>query len=152
MKFCGLVFGDEKYPVHPGDTRHLAMINLMLSGGSPVICRELAGHEDLDISSNYYANISAVVESSVLEMYHGAYDGPAIDGKLLFPAAVPSDGTRMGKGWCLYPGMKEGDMSGYLDSYSADGMLGVCRDCRHFRPDDPGIRLDLEKAAKKEGR
>ena len=28
-------------------------------------------------------------------------------------------------------------------------MLGVCRDCRHFRPDDPGIRLDLEKAAKK---
>lgn len=149
MKFCGLVFGDEKYPVHPGDTRHLAMINLMLSGGSPVICRELAGHEDLDISSNYYANISAVVESSVLEMYHGAYDGPAIDGKLLFPAAVPSDGTRMGKGWCLYPGMKEGDMSGCLDSYSADGMLGVCRDCRHFRPDDPGIRLDLEKAAKK---
>ena len=149
MKFCGEVFGDEAYPVHPGDTRHLAMINLMLSGGSPVICRELAGHEEIDISSNYYANMSAVIESSVFEMYHGGHGSTAIEGRLQIPAAGPADGIRMEEGWCLYQGMKEGDMAGCLDSYSIDGMLGVCRDCRHFRPDYPGLRMDLEKAAKR---
>lgn len=149
MKFCEEVFGDEMYPIHPGDTRHLAMINLMLSGGSPVICRELAGHEDIDISSNYYANMSAVVESSVFEMYHGGQNSTTIEGRLQIPAAGPVDGIRMEEGWCLYQGMKEGDMSGCLDSYSIDGMLGICRDCRHFRPDYPGLRMDLEKSAKR---
>lgn len=148
MKFCGEVFGDEAYPVHPGDTRHLAMINLMLSGGSPVICRELAGHEDLDISSNYYANMSAVVESSVLEMYHGGYSGTSMEGSFLIPAADPAGGARMGKGWCMYPGIEDGDMTGCLDSYSIDGTLGNCRDCRYYRPDEPGIRMDLEIKAK----
>lgn len=53
--------------IHIGDTRHLAMINLILSGGSPAICRELAGHESIDISSNYYANLSSIIESTVYE-------------------------------------------------------------------------------------
>jgi len=43
--------GREDYPVNLGDTRHLAMISLILSGGSPVVCRELAGHESIDISA-----------------------------------------------------------------------------------------------------
>ena len=42
-----------------GDTRHLAMANLILAGGSPVICRELAGHSDIGISSHYYSNVNA---------------------------------------------------------------------------------------------
>jgi len=55
--------------IHLGDTRHIAMMNLIISGGSPVICMELAGHEDIDISSNYYANLSTLVECATYEMY-----------------------------------------------------------------------------------
>jgi len=35
----------EEQRINLGDTRHLAMISLIASGGSPVICKELAGHD-----------------------------------------------------------------------------------------------------------
>lgn len=33
--------------VRLGDTRHIAMASLIISGGSPTICKELAGHSDI---------------------------------------------------------------------------------------------------------
>ena len=52
-----------------GDTRHIAMMNLIISGGSPTMCMELAGHEDINISSHYYSNMSNLVECATYELY-----------------------------------------------------------------------------------
>ena len=81
--------------INLGDTRHLAMINLMLSGGSPVICRELAGHEDIDISSNYYSNLSTIVESAVYEYCHSGDQAAIFDGNLYFPVRMPENKVRV---------------------------------------------------------
>lgn len=148
-KFCMDVMGTADFPIHVGDTRHLAMINLILSGGSPVICRELAGHESIDISSNYYANLSSVVESVIYEKYHGWTGGVSIDGTLRFPLSLPPDRIRVKDGWCDRPEVEKGDVAECLKNYGAGGRIGDCRNCGHFYPDDPGLRLEIEKHYKK---
>lgn len=147
--FCCEIMGDENYPIHLGDTRHLAMINLILSGGSPVICRELAGHESTDISANYYANLSTVVESMVYEYYHGWSNSSMLQGSLLFPASLPAKKIRVDQGWCAAVEVEQGDITKCLESYSADGYVGNCIDCRYYYPDFPGLKVQIEKNYKK---
>ena len=136
---------DRDYPIHLGDTRHLAMINLMLSGGSPVICRELAGHESIDVSSNYYSNLSMVVESFVYEHYHGWSSNSILHGSLFFPTSLPVQKIRVNQGWCAAVEVAQGDISKCLTSYSKDGHLGNCIDCQYYYPDSPGLRAKIEK-------
>ncbi len=147
--FCLEVLGTADFPIHVGDTRHLAMINLILSGGSPVICRELAGHESIDISSNYYANLSSVVESVIYEKYHGYSGDVYMSGSLNFPLSIPEEKTRVNAGWCDFPGIDSGDISECMKAYENGGMIGECSHCIHFYPDDPGLTLSIEKDYKK---
>lgn len=42
-----------------GDTRHVAIINLMVSGSSLVACKELARHFDVYSAQSYYSNIKS---------------------------------------------------------------------------------------------
>ena len=70
-----MMIASEKDRIRLGDTRHLAMISLIISGGSPVICKELAGHEDVNISSHYYSNISKLVECATYEMIKSRVPG-----------------------------------------------------------------------------
>ena len=148
-RFCKEAMSDENFPIHLGDTRHLAMINLMLSGGSPVICRELAGHESIDVSSNYYANLSAIVESVVYERYHGWTDSSMLQGSLRFPAVMPKQKIRVDQGWCDVVEVAQGEVFECLKCYSANGRIGDCLTCPHFYPESPGLRIEIEKVSKK---
>lgn len=147
-QFCAEILGDSDYPIHIGDTRHLAMINLMLSGGSPVICRELAGHESVKVSANYYANLSSIIESVVYERYHGWMRGLPLEGSLRFPVALPVEKIRTDSGWCDVPRVAKGDVSECLKCRGQDGRIGECVDCPHFYPDSPGLRIKLERGSK----
>lgn len=149
-QFYKEVLGDEAYPVHLGDTRHLAMVNLILSGGSPVVCRELAGHEDIDISSHYYSNMSGVVESVIVSQFRGWDPDSAISGTKRYCLSVPLNSIRVKNGWCDYPGMACGDVSGCVSAYVPGGMIGDCCTCRHFCPDRKGLQLQIEKDTKKQ--
>lgn len=155
-RFCEDVMHDKSYPIHLGDTRHLSMINLMLSGGSPVICRELAGHDSIDVSSNYYANLSSIVESMVYEHCRTWSESPTMDGALRFPTALPAERIRIGEGWCDFPDVSGGDVSECLKYYGAGRRIGDCINCPHFYPDSPGLRIQLEqdyrKAVDEDGR
>lgn len=148
-KFCGIVMNDKDYPIHIGDTRHLAMINLMLSGGSPVICRELAGHESIDVSSNYYANLSSIVESVVYERCCGWTGTSLLEGTLRFPPTLPSKKLRIDHGWCDAVEVEHGDVSECLKSIGTGGQIGNCINCVHFYADSPGLRAQIEKSCKK---
>lgn len=145
--------GAELGSVNLGDTRHLAMANLIISGGSPVICRELAGHSDIDISSHYYSNISNLVECVTLERYRKSKGESAeIIGTPKYAIALPETRYRVLDGWCDAPSIKEGDISDCLKVSGKQGQIGSCVHCVHYWPDDQGIRLKFldERIGKQE--
>ena len=134
-----------------GDTRHIAMVNLIISGGSPVICRELAGHSDIDISSHYFSNISNLVECVTLEQYRKTMGGKTnIVGTPKFPLSISNEWYRLPEGWCGSPSVKDGDISECLKITGTQGEIGNCSYCIHYHPDQPGIRLEFldEKTGK----
>ena len=135
--------------IHLGDTRHLAMINLMLSGGSPTICKALADHEDINISANYYSNLSRIIESTVYEFYHGNEQGATLDGTMFFPLQLPANSIRIQDGWCDYPAVRDGDISQCLQNYSLPGTMGDCINCTHFFPDKRGFRMRIVEDRKR---
>lgn len=134
-----------------GDTRHIAMVNLIISGGSPVICRELAGHSDIDISSHYFSNISNLVECVTLERHRKMMVGNAdIIGEPRFPIAIPKELYRLPRGWCGADSVKNGDIGECLKVSGNNGEIGNCNYCIHYYPDESGIRAEFldEKAGK----
>jgi len=130
--------------INLGDTRHLAMTNLIISGGSPVICRELAGHSKIDVSANYYSNISNLVECVTLAMFRKSKNAAAaIVGAPKYPISIADDMRRVTDGWCASVAMKSGDVDDCLKMMGDNGHIGDCRRCGHYRPDNPGIRLEF---------
>lgn len=134
---------DSSLTINPGDTRHLAMINLILSGGSPTVCRELAGHESIDISSHYYANLSSVIESSVYEFCHSGSNGAGLEGRMYFPAALPEKRMKVEGGWCACASAAGGSVKECLRNFRGVGRLGECMDCAYFYPASQGVRLKV---------
>lgn len=148
-EFREKVTGRADYPVRLGDTRHLAMINLILSGGSPVVCRELAGHEDIGISSSYYANLSTVVESAVYEKYHENRGKLTLDGSLKIRMGDRHGMTEVEGGHCDYAGLPKGDISECMKSYRGAGHFGDCRNCIHYYPVQAGLKLAVQEEFRK---
>lgn len=136
-----------------GDTRHIAMASLILSGGSPVICRELAGHSDIDISSHYYANISNLVECVTLERYRKSKSGGMdIVGERKYPLSIPNGGYRLPAGWCDDESVATGEITECLKAAGEHGEIGDCTHCEHYQPDDHGIRMKFFDSSVGKGR
>jgi len=134
--------GTEIGSITLGDTRHLAMINLIISGGSPSACRDLAGHADIDISSHYYANISNLVECATLEHLRKSKSRKAaFVGKQQYSLAKPQEAHRVQGGLCDALGVENGDVSECLKVISSNGHIGECTCCSHYWPDKQGLRL-----------
>ena len=142
--------------INLGDTRHIAMMNLIISGGSPSMCMELAGHEDINVSSHYYANMSNLVECATYELFRRKErsDEVPVKGKRKYSLEPVEDMVRMEGGWCSSPLIKQGDVSDCIRSVGDNGELGECLSCRFFRPDVQGISISFfEKGERKtEGR
>lgn len=160
LRTCMRYFFQEVIPhydvsienIQLGDTRHLAMTNLIISGGSPVICRELAGHADIDISSHYYSNISNLVECVTLERYRRAKGGAAvISGAAKYSLSSPSNMTKVSGGWCDSAYIKDGEIDDCLKASGENGHIGECCYCNLYYPGDQGLRLRfLDESAGKE--
>ena len=133
-----------------GDTRHLAMISLIISGGSPVICRELAGHRNIEISSHYYSNMASLVECATYELYRKVSQGGSTaqtHRSPVYDLSLPSKRTRVEGGWCgseLFAGHSVEDC---VRSIGIHGELGVCEYCRFFCPDRQGMLFHFEDTA-----
>lgn len=133
--------------IHLGDTRHLAMISLIISGGSPTICKELAGHEDINISSHYYANISRFIECATYEFSRKqkAHHVEMREHRIMKSAAtVAVTGGRCDSE--VYAGGSIGDCLRHMGS---SGELGECASCRHFIDGKTGRYLAFLNADEK---
>jgi hypothetical protein len=137
--------GKEIGEIHFGDTRHLAMVNFVITGGSPVICRELAGHSDIGISSHYYTNISNLVECVTLERLRKLKgDGEATaTGKQKYSLAKPNKSQRVTEGYCNSETFRNRDIGECLKAIGPDGQIGDCKFCANFLPDNQGIQFEF---------
>lgn len=128
-----------------GDTRHIAMMNLIISGGSPVVCKELAGHSSISISSHYYSNFSTLVECRVYEEYRRAKKTKDFlaQGSSHYIMKPKSPEIKVPGGWCHSAEYAKKSINDCVYSISALGAIGECSSCRLFRPDIQGIRFDF---------
>lgn len=126
-----------------GDTRHIAMISLILQGGNPVVCKELAGHEDINISSHYYGNLSELVDCMTYELYRKRSRKPSRSTQILplrprFEKYVEVEGGR-----CYSTRYAEsGSVEDCLAHWDEQGMLGDCQTCKYFRANNRAFRLE----------
>jgi len=135
---------EDKNRINLGDTRHLAMISLIASGGSPVICKELAGHSDINISSHYYSNISRFVECATYEMYR-RQKGGSVDMMSHKPYST-GETVKVGGGRCDSAAYIAGSISDCIRNVGTSGELGNCMFCPHFIDGKSGKYLIFSNA------
>ncbi|GHU87231.1 hypothetical protein FACS1894202_01110 [Clostridia bacterium] len=135
--------------LHLGDTRHIAMINLIIAGGSPTVCRELAGHANIDVSSHYYSNISTLVECATLARLrkNRGGDEAVIDGTAKFSVTKPKNAQPVTGGLCASEAFARRDIDDCLKVIGANGEIGDCTRCQHYHPDDEGLRVEFTNPA-----
>lgn len=136
--------------INLGDTRHIAMMNLIISGGSPSMCMELAGHEDVNISSHYYANMSNLVECATYELFRRKEKGDAVylKGAPAYPLDQVGTCVKIKGGWCSSEKVKKRDAGDCTKAMSDAGEIGDCASCRYFRPEMPGMVPDFYNSKK----
>ena len=122
--------------IHIGDTRHIAMINLIAEGASPVTAMLLAGHEDVTTSSHYFSNLSQFIECRSYQMYRkltSKNTNYAISKRQPFYKAQGQYITLENKGRCYSPRFAKGDYSDCLKVISEHAELGACTSCPFYR-------------------
>lgn len=121
--------------IHLGDTRHIALINIMQSGGTPVTAMLLAGHNNATIASHYYSNITSMIECKTYRQYRRISSGN-LDYKLSFRSPLPiasisvelSDG-----GKCYSRNFQNGQIDDCLSVIGENAEIGYCPECMHYR-------------------
>ena len=124
--------------LHLGDTRHIALINLILEGATPMVAMMLAGHDTPDMSAHYFSNISSLVECRTYRQYiktiKGSQSyrlsGPASTIKVEEYIILP-DGSR-----CYSKYMRNNEFEDCYKASGPAGEVGLCSACTYHRAKD----------------
>jgi len=124
--------------IHLGDTRHIALINIMQEGGTPVTAMLLAGHTNTEMAAHYYSNITQMIECKTYRQYRRLTSS---DSKYSINEAyyVPSTKTftTLGdNGRCYSEAYRNGEITDCLCSVGENGEIGYCPKCTHYRHDN----------------
>lgn len=128
---------DEINYIHLGDTRHLALINIMAEGGTPVTAMLLAGHDNIEMSAHYYSNITNLIECRTYRQYRRISKGE-ITYRLSSLDRVPTIRKNNIKklshgGSCFSENFYIGDFSDCFSMASKEGEIGYCPECKFYR-------------------
>lgn len=127
--------GEVNY-MHLGDTRHLALINIMAEGGTPVTAMLLAGHDSLEMSAHYYSNITNLIECRTYRQYRLVTKGD-ISYQVSLSRKLPLKGDNFSLmtdgGYCYSEKYLNGDVSDCLECAGKLGELGYCPNCKYYR-------------------
>lgn len=145
---CGQLAEDEICKINLGDTRHISMISLILQGGNPTVCQELAGHEDINISYHYYGNISELVSCMTYELYRRKSRKTQTAKTLPLARPVYGKSVEIEGGRCYSPGyVADRNVDDCLNHWSEEGLLGDCKTCKFFCPKEHAFQQrDLQAA------
>lgn len=122
--------------IHIGDTRHIAMINLIAEGASPVTAMLLAGHDNVATSSHYFSNLSQFIECRSYQVYR-----KLTSSQTSYEISKSQPRYTVGKafvqlenkGRCYSPRFASGDFSDCLKVISNHAELGACTSCPLYR-------------------
>lgn len=124
-----------------GDTRHIAIINLMVSGSSLVTCKELCHHFSISTAQNYYANVTAFLDALDWQYFTPAPYTPEVStagGQASSDKPLLTDLHSVAKipnGRCTSPKYAVGDFTDCASAVNSNGCIGECSHCRHYIPD-----------------
>lgn len=128
---------DEIQYINLGDSRHLAMINLIAEGATPVIVMMLAGHDNPEMSAHYYSNISTLIKCRTYRAFKSLtnndteYSIASFSGPLKATASyvtINSEGDR-----CYSPNFCKDNFSDCFKVGGPNGEIGYCQKCTYFR-------------------
>lgn len=130
--------------IHLGDTRHIALINLMQEGGTPVIAMLLAGHTNVNMSYHYYSNITQFIECKTFKQYQKlTSDTPNFKVSIFKPLLSTETGVPIGnKGYCYSTKIADGNFDDCISSVNSEGEIGCCEECTYFRKTDYSFYKD----------
>lgn len=142
---------DEIEYLYLGDTRHLAMINIIMEEAPPVVAEVLAGHSDMNISAHYYSNVTEFVQCKARRQYMKMINGKTSNYTLSKRNARPLDAGNWtmlsGRKFCCNEGVANGDFSQCFKTANSDGLLGGCENCIYFLEKGMSFK-DTEKKLK----
>jgi hypothetical protein len=122
--------------LYPGDTRHLALINIIAEGGGPVVAMSLAGHDNIETTSHYYTNIKSLIECNTYRQYRKVQNHKVEYSLMRRPThtknEVPSPLENGAK--CYSPNYKRNDYSDCISVCGPEGEIGYCPSCSHYCP------------------
>lgn len=121
--------------IHLGDTRHIAFINLMQEGATPVTAMLLGGHTNIEMASHYYSNVTQFIECQTYRQYRKCICGD-VEYKLSHADTLPpadefkllSDG-----GICYSSQYQNGSISDCINVSGPNGEIGYCPKCVYYR-------------------
>lgn len=124
--------------IYLGDTRHIAMINIIAEGGTPTIAMQLAGHTDIKMSSHYYSNITKMIECRTYAKYKKILSGKEdlIIGSNFYPLVIEDNYIEIENGArCYSTKFAEGDYSDCRNASGDSAEIGYCYNCTYYRKD-----------------
>jgi len=131
-----------------GDTRHLALINIIAEGGGPVVAMMLAGHDNIETASHYYTNINSLIECNTYKEYRKVLNGK-VSYSLARRRVVPTeskDFSVLENGdICLSQKYIRSDYTDCIAVCGPEGEIGYCPSCMFFRPHNA---LSISESAK----
>lgn len=115
--------------VRLGDARHIAMIGLVISGGSPTICKELAGHTSIATSSHYYGNLTTFLDVLGYERFREMESQMTQAYGIQISQVYPVE-----NGYCQNQDVWNGNYTPCESAVNANGLPGSCTSCCWFFP------------------
>ena len=131
--------------LHLGDTRHLALINIIAEGGTPVIAMMLAGHDNIEMSAHYYSNITSLIECRTYKQYRKVLKGNVtyeLSYKDRLPLNIKEFTLLDDGGRCYSPAFMKDDYSDCQKVSGPNGEIGYCPNCMYYRT---GTKKDFFK-------
>ena len=126
--------GEINY-LYLGDTRHLALINIIAEGGTPVLAMMLAGHENMEMSAHYYSNITHLIECRTYKQYRKVLKGSVsynISPKIMLPDTTRNYQMLEDGGRCYSGSYAKGDISDCVKAVGKNGEIGYCPECSFY--------------------
>ena len=122
--------------IYLGDTRHLALINIIAEGGTPVVAMMLAGHDNMAMSAHYYSNITSLIECRTYKQYRKVLKGNVtyeISKKGHTPLNIKEFATLDDGGRCYSQSFINFNYSECKKVSGPNGEIGYCPYCVFYR-------------------
>ncbi len=120
--------------IHLGDARHIALINLMHSGGTPLLAMLLAGHKNQFSAAHYYSNVEKLIECTTYLYQHQLLSDNNKMQIMPYRPLPANEGRKLKDGGKCYSGNYiDGDYNDCVAVIGPRGEIGYCPACPFYR-------------------